>query len=309
MKKSLPKIIFPEGDNEFIKEAAKMAAEQGICEPVLLDGSVIANEVKQSMDRHGNKLPRDDSIDDADSSLTIAMKRLAAGEVDGAVAGIDYTTRDVILSARDHVGMRPGVKTFCSLFAMEFPADLPTDFAGKTLVLADGGVVKNPSSEQLADIIILTADGARAILRAEPLVATLSFSTFGSGGQDETITKIHEAIKLVRAKNPDLKIDGEMQRDAAINPQVAEKKIATKKDSQSEVAGQANVLITPDLNSGNILYKALEQFAGAHAYGPILLGFNKPISDLSRGSTTADVLGSIKVIAAQINEKNYTRQH
>ncbi|MCL2037801.1 phosphate acetyltransferase [Candidatus Saccharibacteria bacterium] len=284
MTKSIPKIIFPEGCNDFIKEAAKMAAEQGICEPVLLDNS------------HPELVSG--SSESGENSLIVAMKKLAAGEVDGAVAGIDYTTRDVILSARDFVGMRTDVKTFCSLFAIEFPENLPTEFADKTLVMADGGVVKNPTAEQLADIILLTADAAGVILKTEPRVACLSFSTYGSGGKDETIAKINEAITIVKGKNPNLKIDGEMQLDAAINPRVA-----VKKGSQSEVAGQANVLIAPDLNSGNILYKALEQFAGAHAYGPILLGFNKPISDLSRGSTTADVLGSIKIVAAQINKK------
>ncbi len=280
---NIPKIIFPEGDNEFIQQAAKIAEDQRICTAILLDNSEKSD------------------AENSESQLEIAMKKVAAGEVDGVVAGIDYTTREVILAAKEFVGIATDVKTFCSLFEMEFPENLPTEFAGKTIILADGGVVKDPTAEQLSDIILLTGSAARAILNAEPRVACLSFSTFGSGdprGNDEVIQKIHAAISLAKEKNPDLKIDGEMQLDAAVNLRVAE-----KKGSQSEVAGRANVLITPDLNSGNILYKSLEQFAGAHAYGPILLGFKKPISDLSRGSTVDDVLGSIKVVAAQIREK------
>lgn len=152
------------------------------------------------------------------------------------------------------------------------------------LILADAGVTKNPTVEQLTDIVLQTYETALKVLDDEPRIAMLSFSTFGSA-RDESIDKIHEVISRVCTLRPEIKIDGEMQLDAAINPRVAEKKAPS-----SPVAGHANVLIVPDLNSGNILYKSLEQFGGYTAAGPILQGFIKPCSDLSRGSTKEDVL-------------------
>jgi phosphate acetyltransferase len=259
---NLVKIVLPEGDNSLVLEAAKRAEKDGVCQPIFAD------------------------------NLDSAAKMLADGEADGMVAGIDHTTRDVILATRDHVGLAAGNKTFGSLFAFSFPDK-------RKLVMADGGVTKNPTAEQLADITILTHDAATGILDDTPRVAMLSFSTFGSGGRDDTITQIQDAIKTVRQRRPDIIIDGEMQRDAAVNAAIGQKKAP-----DSPVAGRANVLITPDLNSGNILYKSIEQFAKAHAYGPVLLGFNKPVSDLSRGSTAADVYGCLKIIAGQIKEKN-----
>ena len=261
---SLIKIVLPEGDNPNIVAAAERAEKEKICQPMLLHGD----------------------------ALIQATEMLAHGEADGMVAGIDHTTRDVILATRDHVGMIEGNKTFGSLFVMDFPTRSP-------LILADGGVTKNPTAEQLADIVVLTHNAAKSILSETPRVAMLSFSTFGSGGRDDSITKIQEAMSLVKERDPDIIIDGEMQLDAAVNAE-----IGAKKAPDSPVAGRANVLITPDLNSGNILYKSIEQFAGAHAYGPVLLGFRKPVSDLSRGSTVEDVYGCIKIIAAQANERS-----
>jgi phosphate acetyltransferase len=201
----------------------------------------------------------------------------------------------VILATRDYVGLSEGNKTFGSLFVMEFPD-------GRVLIMADGGVTKNPTAEQLADIVILTHDAATPILADEPRVAMLSFSTLGSGGRDDSITKIQDAILLVKERRPDIIIDGEMQLDAAVNAEIGQKKA-----SDSPVAGRANVLITPDLNSGNILYKSMEQFAGAHAYGPVLLGFAKPVSDLSRGSTAEDVHGCIAIVVAQASKDSHDK--
>ncbi|MCL2173892.1 phosphate acetyltransferase [Candidatus Saccharibacteria bacterium] len=260
---SLVKIVLPEGKNQNIIAAAQRAEQDKICQPILLT---------------------------SDDALQPAVDMLAAGQADGMVAGIDHTTRDVILMTRDHVGMLEGNKTFGSLFAFEFPD-------GRSLIMADGGVTKNPTAEQLADIVILTHDAAKSILTEMPRVACLSFSTFGSGGRDDSITKIQEAIALVKDRRSDIVIDGEMQLDAAVNAEIGKKKAP-----DSPVAGRANILITPDLNSGNILYKSIEQFGSAHAYGPILLGFAKPVSDLSRGSTVEDVYGCIKIIAAQVKE-------
>lgn len=244
------KVLFPETDNEYIKEASEKLSE--ICEPVL------------------------DNVD-----LQSAAVKLVDGEVDALVAGIDYSSRDVILATRDVVGIPEGKNTFSSLFVAKFPD-------GRRIIISDGATCKNPTDAQLADIIELAHDAAAKILDDEPFLAVLSFSTFGSGGKDPSMDKTASAIATIRDRRPDIKVDGEMQLDAAVNPRVGEKKSAAK--GGSEVAGHANVLIVPDINSGNILYKSIEQFAGATVAGPILLGFNKPVSDLSRGSTVEDII-------------------
>lgn len=252
----MKKIIFPEGNNPFIKQATQQL--QTICQPLLLEGGPQA--------------------------LTTASTMLKSGSAEAMIAGIDCPTRDVIIASRDIVGLPDGQKTFASLFVCDLPD-------GRRLIVADGATCKNPTAEQLADIIVLTHQASVKILDQPPRLAMLSFSTFGSGGRDLSIDKIHQALELAKARLPEALIDGEMQLDAAINPL-----IGRKKAPQSPVAGQANVLITPDLNSGNILYKALEQLAGAHVAGPVLLGFNKPISDLSRGSTVADIVLSAEIL-------------
>lgn len=241
------KILFPEANNEYIKAAA--AELSGICEPVL-----------------------------EDCDLRTAATKLANGKADAMITGIDYSTRDVILATRDYVGIADGFKTFSSLFVAKL-------LNGRRYIISDGATCKNPTAEQLADIIELTHDTAAKILGEQPRVAVLSFSTFGSGGKDPSMDKTAEAISAIRARRPDILVDGEMQLDAAVNPRVG-----AKKAPESEVAGRANVLITPDINSGNILYKSFEQFAGATVAGPILLGFKKPVSDLSRGSTVEDII-------------------
>ena len=241
------KILFPEANNEYIKAAA--AELNGICEPIL-----------------------------EDCDLQTAATKLANGEADAMITGIDYSTRDVILATRDYVGIAEGFKTFSSLFVAKLPD-------GRRYIISDGATCKNPTAEQLADIIELTHDAAAKILGEQPRVAVLSFSTFGSGGKDPSMDKTAEAIAIIRARRSDILVDGEMQLDAAVNPRVG-----VKKAPESTVAGHANVLIVPDINSGNILYKSFEQFAGATVAGPILLGFKKPVSDLSRGSTIEDII-------------------
>ena len=245
----MKKIVFPEGDNEYIQKAAKFADGY---EAVLL-----RNE---------------------ENSLTQACEKVTQNEGDAMIAGIDYSSRDVILAARDIIGLPEGKKLFSSLFVCDFPD-------GNRKIIADGATCKNPTAEQLAEIIRLVYQASVKILEETPRIAMLSFSTFGSGGHDPSIDKIREAIELTRNTIPGILIDGEMQLDAAVNPRIGKK----KSPRPSQVAGYANVLITPDINSGNILYKSVEQFAKAHVAGPILLGFKKPVSDLSRGSTVEDV--------------------
>ncbi|MCL2371316.1 phosphate acyltransferase [Candidatus Saccharibacteria bacterium] len=252
------KIVFPEGNNANIKAAVKLAEKAKLCEAVMLDGTPEA--------------------------LTKAMQMVKDDKADAIIAGIDYTSRDVILSARDIIGMRPRFKAFSSVFFMEMSD-------GRVFALADCATCKHPDAAQLTDIITATVESAKKVLEDDIRAAVLSFSTLGSGGKDATIDIAREAIANIKAANPDLLIDGEMQLDAAVNPVVG-----SKKAPDSPVAGRANVLICPDLNSGNILYKSMQQFGGAIAIGPILQGFNRPVSDLSRGATIDDIYGVIKAI-------------
>ena len=223
------------------------------------------------------------------STLEEAAKRTADADINALIAGIDYTTRDVVLACKDFLGMSKNTKTFSSCFVLKNETAKVSHL--KTLILADAGVTKTPTEDQLYDIILQTYRTAQVILNGTPRIAMLSFSTLGSA-KDDSINKINAVLSRIRTNYPEIKIDGEMQLDCAVNPA-----IATKKAPDSLVAGHANVLITPDLNSGNILYKSLEQFGGYTAAGPILQGFKKPVSDLSRGSTISDIKLVIETIS------------
>lgn len=220
--------------------------------------------------------------------LVEACELVNRGEAEGLVAGIDYTSREVILACRDGIGIEK--KTFSACFVMTK--------GKKAVILADAAACKNPNEEQLFEIVCQTYETALATLEDEPKIAMLSFSTLGSGGKDASIDKIKAVLAQLHAEKPHIKVDGEMQLDAAANEQ-----IGRKKAPNSAVAGQANVLICPDLNSGNILYKALEQFGGWTAAGPILQGFKQPCSDLSRGSTVEDVVAVILNLEKIIRSK------
>ena len=252
------KIAFPEYDNPIIKQA--VSEVDGI-EPI--------------------------SCED----LTAAAAAVKAGVADTLVAGINYTSRDVILACRDIIGMSE--KTFSASFWMKDEQNRQDEISHE-FVVGDAAACKNPTQSQLLDIVLQTHQTAKKLLSDKPRVAILSFSTLGSGGMDPSIERAKAVVEKIHTMYPDILIDGELQLDAAINPRVAEKKLVGRESEitgkgGSAVAGHANVLIAPDLNSGNILYKAMEQFGGMTAAGPILQGFKAPASDLSRGSTVSDV--------------------
>lgn len=255
----------------------------------------IANAVAIAKEKYGDAFEQITA-----DSLEEACKKVKNNEADAMVAGIEYTSRDVILACRDIIGTRetgeyaddsarPLKKTFSASFV------LTKD--NQTFVLGDAAACKNPDENMLYDIVLQTYETAEAVLSEEPRVAMLSFSTLGSGGNDNSIERIKAVVNRIHKNYPEIAIDGELQLDAAINSE-----IGNKKAPGSTVAGRANVLIAPDLNSGNILYKAIEQFGGFVAAGPILQGFNAPISDLSRGSTTQDVLSVIDVEMKLVEE-------
>ena len=258
-----PRVVFPEGNNHIIQQAARALEESGAVQLVLLDG-------------------KEDAISRGATMLT-------SGEADVMVAGIDHPTKDVLRAGLKIVGLAPDVRYASSFFVIDVP-----QFQGGEqglLLFADCGMNIQPNAEQLA-AIAMTSAGSAASLGWEPHVAMLSYSTKGSAGGD-SVELVTQALQLVKTERPDILIDGELQLDAAIVPTIGQ-----KKSPDSPVAGQANVLVFPDLDSGNIAYKLAEHLAGGHAYGPILQGFARPISDLSRGSSVDDVIGATLITAS-----------
>ena len=206
------------------------------------------------------------------------------GHADGMVSGAAHTTQHTIRPALQFVKTKPGNSTVSSVFFMCLP--------NRVSVFGDCAVVPNPSSEQLADIAISSAESAK-MLAIEPKIALLSYSS-GSSGEGEDVEKVRKAAELVKQRRPDLKVEGPIQYDAAVDPEVGKKKMPN-----SEVAGQASVLIFPDLNTGNNTYKAVQRETGAIAIGPMLQGLNKPVNDLSRGCTVIDVFNTVVITAIQ----------
>jgi phosphate acetyltransferase len=227
----------------------------------------------------------------ASKPLYFAGMMLREGHADAMVAGCANPTRRVIEAGLMTVGLADDIALPSSYFLMIVP-----DFLGqgrKSFIFADCAVNADPTPTELANIAVTSARSAQTLLGETPRGAMLSFSTKGSA-QHARVDKVREALSLVRQREPELAIDGEFQADAALVPTVAQKKV---KDS-SAVAGQANVLIFPDLDSGNIAYKLTQWLGGAQAIGPFLQGFAKPISDLSRGATIDDIVTTCAVVAA-----------
>jgi phosphate acetyltransferase len=209
------------------------------------------------------------------------------GEADGMVSGAVHTTQHTIRPALQFVKTKPGVSTVSSVFFMCLP--------NRVSVFGDCAVNPNPTAEQLADIAISSAETSK-MFNIEPKIAMLSYSS-GTSGEGADVEKVRKATEIVRKKRPDLKVEGPIQYDAAVDPSVGKKKMPN-----SEVAGQASVLIFPDLNTGNNTYKAVQRETGALAIGPMLQGLNKPVNDLSRGCTVADIFNTVVITAIQAQQ-------
>ncbi|HQC54271.1 MAG TPA: phosphate acetyltransferase [Clostridia bacterium] len=217
------------------------------------------------------------------------------GDADGMVAGAINATSDVLRPALQIIKMKSGLKTVSSFFLIALPAGSPYGQEG-VMIFSDCGVIPDPTSDQLVDIAISAAESARKIASiSEPKVAMLSFSTKGSASHP-LVDKVIDATKKLQSMNLDFDVDGEFQLDAALVPSVAKLKAPG-----STVAGCANVLIFPDLQSGNIGYKMAQRLGGAEAIGPICQGLAKPVNDLSRGCTVDDIIGAVAITVLQLS--------
>lgn len=206
------------------------------------------------------------------------------GHADGMVSGAVHTTQHTIRPALQFVKTKTGISVVSSVFFMCLP--------DRVSVFGDCAVNPNPTAEQLAEIAISSAESSRKF-GIEPRIAMLSYSS-GASGEGEDVDKVRKATEIVKQKRPDLKVEGPIQYDAAVDPAVGKQKLPN-----SEVAGQASVLIFPDLNTGNNTYKAVQRETGALAIGPMLQGLNKPVNDLSRGCTVDDIINTVIITAIQ----------
>lgn len=309
-------VVFPEGNEPTIVAAARRILDEGYARPILLgsadavalaarsagvsldgielrnaEGALLAEYVAAYAEETG--FPEAVTESFLVQPLFFAAMMVRRGAADAMVAGLAHATEDVIMASEMLIGTAEGVDTPSSFFLMDIPAWEGSE--GPLLMFADCAVNPNPDAEQLADIALSTAHSAATMFGWTPRVAMLSFSSKGSADHAD-VDKVKAALSIAQQREPGLAIDGEFQADTAIVESVASKKLA----DVGEVAGRANVLVFPDLDAGNIAYKLVQRLTGGAAYGPVLQGFAKPVSDLSRGATVDDVVGATIMAVAGV---------
>ncbi|MCL2597823.1 MAG: phosphate acetyltransferase [Paludibacter sp.] len=318
-KQAQQRIVLPEGTEIRTLKAADIALEEGLAKIILIGNNVeiqqlaaknnlqhiskakiIDPQTDHQMPHYANLLyelrkskgmTEEQAVELAKNPLYLGCLLIKNGDADGELAGAQNFTGDVLRPAFQIVKMLPGIKVVSGAFLMFTPAAQLGE--NGLLVFADCAVNPNPTAEELASIAVSTAATTRAIAGFEPRIAMLSFSTKGSATH-ELVDKVIEATALAKQMQPDLQIDGELQVDAALVASVA-----ASKAPNSNVAGRANVLIFPDLQTGNIGYKLVQRFSGAEAVGPILQGMAAPVNDLSRGCSIDEIVGMIAITANQ----------
>ena len=293
LAEGLAKIILLGDKDTILADAKKAGADVSGAEIIPVAGTELAGSLAAKLFdlRKAKGMTGEQAVETLKTHMYFAAMLVKENLAHGYVAGAQCTTAATLKPALQIIKTRPGISIVSSYFMMVHP-DTRWGADG-VLFYADSGLVENPTAEELSEIAISSAKSFKSLVGAEPVVAMLSYSTYGSA-KSELTEKVVEATRLLKQKVPELTADGELQVDAALVPEVGRSKAPG-----SPVAGKANVLIFPDLNSGNIAYKLTQRLAKAEAYGPVTQGLAGPVNDLSRGCSAEDIVGVVAITAVQ----------